>query len=54
LKHLFGGLFDTARATTHLGIASTTEGQIDAEDRLVARWNRVARPTFRSDGANWA
>ena len=43
MKHLFGGLFDTARATTHLGIASTSEGQIDAEDRLVARWNRAAK-----------
>lgn len=47
MKHLFqaifGGLIDTARATTHLGAVSTSEGQIDAEHHVVVRWNREAK-----------
>jgi hypothetical protein len=36
-------LLDTAYATTHLGFVSTTEGQIDADQRVAERFNSEAK-----------
>ena len=42
LQSIFGGFFDTAYAVTDCGIESTTEGQIAAEQQVIARWNAEA------------